>query len=174
MSGTLSLLKYFFNLNKNIIGVLSQTNVYLQFLSFQQNKYKEGLMDRQLVQTDGSEQALFNKVNISLNHAKKGQTLLDFDLNYHAQIGQHPCLINKGFSFPSPLQTNIYSPCCVSTSVTAPLPSSLAAESANTPSQLRQTVSYTNRCADSGDKLKDQGVTIESGTVSISTIYSQG
>ncbi|KAK1427247.1 hypothetical protein QVD17_15930 [Tagetes erecta] len=116
---------------------------YVQFLQEKVHKYEdscpnrynqrpmEGLMDRPLVQTDGSKQVLFNK-------------------------------------------TSIYSPGCLTTSVNAPPPFTLAAESTNKTSQLWQTGSYTNRFAVAGDKLKDQEVTIESGKVSISTIYSQG
>ncbi|KAI3762723.1 hypothetical protein L1987_53164 [Smallanthus sonchifolius] len=147
---------------------------YIRFLQEKVHKYEdscqnnnnnqrptEGFIDQPLVKTIVSEPALVNMGNVSLNHPKKGQTRLDSDLSSHEQIGQQPLLTNKGSSFPLPLQSNIYSP--------ASLPSTLAAESANTTSRLWQTGSYTNDCAVAGDKLIDQ-----EGTISISTIYSQG
>ncbi|KAI3807391.1 hypothetical protein L1987_23318 [Smallanthus sonchifolius] len=101
----------------------------------------------------------------TLKSVKSSQDYAD-DEQQEFVIKEEPSSHYKGSSFPSPLQSNIYSP--------ASLPSTLAAESANTTARLWQTGSYTNDCAVAGDKLIDQGVGIESGTISISTIYSQG
>ncbi|KAI3733218.1 hypothetical protein L1987_64438 [Smallanthus sonchifolius] len=135
----------------------------------------EGFIDQPQVQNGVSGPALVNKGNVAINLPKKGQPLLDSDLSSHEQNGQHARLTNKGSPFPSPLQPNIYSPGCGSTSVTAPLPLTLASDTANTASQLWQSRSCTTDCTTvARDNLKDQELTIESGTISISTIYSQG
>lgn len=126
----------------------------------------EGFIDQPQVKNGVSGPTLVNKSIVSLNLPKKGQTLLDSDLSSHEntkEIGQHPRLTNKGSPFSSPLQPNTYSPGCVSTTVTP-----------NTASQLWQSRSCTSDCTIVGDKQKDQELTIESGTISISTIYSQG
>ncbi|KAK1436501.1 hypothetical protein QVD17_02281 [Tagetes erecta] len=134
-----------------------------------------GFTEQPHIQNRVSAPALANKGSVVINIPKKGQHLLDSDLTSHEQNGQHPRLTNRGSPFPSPLQPNIYSPGCGSTSVTAPHPLALASDAANTTSQLWQSRSCTTDCTTlGGDKLKDQELTIESGTVSISTIYSQG
>ncbi|KAK9053820.1 hypothetical protein SSX86_024895 [Deinandra increscens subsp. villosa] len=135
----------------------------------------EGFVDLPQVPNGGSVPARINKGRVALKLPDKGQPLLDSDMSSHEQIGQHRRLTNKGSPFPSPLQPNIYSPGCGSTSVTAPLPLTLASDAANTTSQLWQSRSCTTDCTTvAREKLKDQELTIESGTISISTIYSQG
>ncbi|KAI7731801.1 hypothetical protein M8C21_010796 [Ambrosia artemisiifolia] len=136
----------------------------------------EGFIDQPQVQNGVSGPASVNKRVAAINIPKKGQPLLDSDLTSNEQVGQHARLTNKGSAFPSSLQPNIiYSPGCLSTSVTAPLPLTLTSDAANTSSPLWQSRSCTTDCTTvARDKLKDQELTIESGTVSISTIYSQG
>ncbi|XP_071689373.1 transcription factor BIM1 isoform X2 [Rutidosis leptorrhynchoides] len=140
-------------------------------------KPTEGFVDQLPVKNSVSGPALVNKSIAALNLPTKAQTLSDSDLSSHEtmkEVCQHTRLANKGSPFPSPLQPNIYSPGCGSSSVTAPLPSTLPSDTANTAAQLWHTRSYTTDCTVSGDKLKDQELTIESGTISISAIYSQG
>ncbi|KAI3684995.1 hypothetical protein L6452_34225 [Arctium lappa] len=95
-----------------------------------------------------------NKGNVGPNIPKKGKNLLDCELK---EIGG---LRNKA----SP---NIYSPGC---------PSTQLASDTSASQLLWQSRSCTTDCMTSvgGDKLKEQEQTIESGTISISTIYSQG
>ncbi|XP_076903522.1 transcription factor BIM1-like [Bidens hawaiensis] len=120
----------------------------------------EGFVDQPQVQTGPSGPTLVNK-------RSSDSTSLE-------QAGQHARLINKGSPFPSPVQPNMYSPGCGSTSVAAP-PLTLASDTANAASPLWQSRSCTTECTTvARDKLKDQELTIESGTISISTIYSQG
>ncbi|XP_076900143.1 transcription factor BIM1-like isoform X2 [Bidens hawaiensis] len=120
----------------------------------------EGFIDQPQVQTGPSGPTLVHK---------RGSDLTSLE-----QVGQHARLINKGSPFPSPMQPNMYSPGCGSTSVTAP-PLTLASDTANAASLLWQSRSCTTDCTTvARDKLKDQELTIESGTISISTIYSQG
>ncbi|KAL4559352.1 hypothetical protein LXL04_031490 [Taraxacum kok-saghyz] len=108
---------------------------------------------------------------------KKGQNLYDSDLcsleTMNKEISQHPQLTNKVSPFPSPVQPNLYSPGCGSTSATAPVPL-VVPDTVNTSSHLQHMRSCTTDCTLASDKLKDQELTIESGTISISTIYSQG
>nr|XP_043636738.1 transcription factor BIM1-like isoform X2 [Erigeron canadensis] len=138
----------------------------------------EGFVDQPQVQNRVSGPTLINKGCAALNVPKKGQNLLDSDLSSHEStkdIGQHPQLTNKGSPFPSPLQPNIYSPGCGSTSIAAPLPSTMPSDTDNAAAaQLLQSRSCTTDCTVAGDKLNDQELTIESGTISISAIYSQG
>ncbi|PWA64011.1 basic helix-loop-helix (bHLH) DNA-binding superfamily protein [Artemisia annua] len=145
----------------------------------------EGFIDQPRVQNGVSGSALpyasklnENKHSVALNLPKKDhQNILDSDLSSletMKDIGQHPRLTNLASPFPSPLQPNVYSPGCGSTSVAAPPPSTLPSDTTNTPSQLWQSRSCTTDCTVAGDKSKDQDLTIESGTISISTIYSQG
>lgn len=164
---------------------------YIQFLQEKVNKYEdscrgwnneaptiipwnhnqrltEGFVDQpQVLQNGVPGPALLyaQKVNESkcIDIPKKGQNIFDSDmssLETMKEIGQHPQLINKGSPFPSPG--------CGSTSATAPTPP-MAPDT-----HLQHTRSCTTDCTLAGDKLKDQELTIESGTISISTIYSQG
>ncbi|KAJ0756940.1 putative transcription factor bHLH family [Helianthus annuus] len=135
----------------------------------------KGFVDQPQVQNGASGPASVNKRVAAINLPQKGQPVLDSDLTSHEQVGQHSRLTNKGSPFPSPMQPNIYSPGCGSTSVTAPHPLTLASDTAKAASPLWQSRSCTTDCTTvARDKLKDQELTIESGTISISTIYSQG
>nr|GEW96636.1 transcription factor BIM1 isoform X1 [Tanacetum cinerariifolium] len=163
------------------------TNEQPAMTAWQNNNQRptEGFIDQPRVQNGVSGSALpyasklnENKHSVALNLPKKDhQHLLDSDLSSletMKEIGQHPRLANLASPFPSPLQPNVYSPGCGSTSVAAPLPSTLPSDTANAPSQLWQSRSCTTDCTIAADKSKDQDLTIESGTISISTIYSQG
>ncbi|CAH1442916.1 unnamed protein product [Lactuca virosa] len=140
----------------------------------------EGFVDQPRVQNGAPGPALLYAPKVNENKCidlpKKGQNLFDSDmssLETMKEIGQHPQLTNKGSPFPSPLQPNIYSPGCGSTSANAPIPP-MVPDPVNTSSHLQHSRSCTSDCTLATDKLKDQELTIESGTISISTIYSQG
>ncbi|KAI3513314.1 hypothetical protein L1887_20644 [Cichorium endivia] len=176
---------------------------YIQFLQEKVNKYEdtcrgwnnepptmmpwnhnqrltEGFVDQPQVQNGVSGPTLLyppkHNETRCIDLPKKGQKLFESEmssLETMKEMGQHPQLTNKGSPFPSPMQPNMYSPGCGSTSATAPIPP-MAPDTTNTSSHLQHTRSCTTDCTLATDKLKDQELTIESGTISISAIYSQG
>ncbi|KAL8232149.1 hypothetical protein R6Q57_001927 [Mikania cordata] len=140
---------------------------YIQFLQEKVHKYEDSWNNetpttipwknnqRPTDQSQVRNGALVNKGDVP----KKGQPILD----PHEQNTQHQ---NRGSSFPSPLQPKIYSTDCENMT-------SLLSDTTNTTSQLWQSRSCTTTVA--CKKLKDHDqLEIESGTINISTIYSQG
>ncbi|XP_059645738.1 transcription factor BIM1 isoform X2 [Cornus florida] len=89
----------------------------------------------------------------------------------------NPGLTNKVVPIPVPLQPNIFTPGGSSGAI-APIAPRLASDAENTSShpqsQLWQSRSCTNNSVVASDKLKEQELIIESGTISISSVYSQG
>ncbi|XP_021909245.1 transcription factor BIM1 [Carica papaya] len=90
-------------------------------------------------------------------------------------MDHHPVMINKPVPSPMFLQP-CFSP--VQGGVSVALPSRMASDAENTASQSQTFSSHSRSCnngvAVASDKLKEQGLTIEGGTISISTIYSRG
>lgn len=94
------------------------------------------------------------------------------------EMDQHPRLTNK----PPPLSVPLQQPKIFSAggsySPAAALPPRLPLDVENSPSQplpeVRQSRSCTTDTTVASGKPKDQELTIESGTVGISSIYSQG
>ena len=87
-------------------------------------------------------------------------------------------ITNKGLSFPMSLHPNFFS--SVGSSGAVPeVPSRLLSDVENTSSQPHSQLCQTRSCttvdgAVAGDKLKKEELTIEGGTISISSAYSQG
>ncbi|XP_062116863.1 transcription factor BIM2 isoform X2 [Humulus lupulus] len=87
-------------------------------------------------------------------------------------------ITNKGMTIPMSLQPNFFTPVRnggASSHAPSRLPSDLENTSSQPQSQLCQTRSCTTvDGAIASDKLKEEELTIEGGTISISTAYSQG
>ncbi|XWS51272.1 hypothetical protein CRYUN_Cryun12cG0162400 [Craigia yunnanensis] len=92
-------------------------------------------------------------------------------------IDLHPGMTNKTMPFPVSLQPNFFAS-AQSTGVAAQLPPRLPSEAENRAFQpqpvLCHTGPYTTNGALPTEKLKEQELSIEGGTISISSVYSQG
>ncbi|XP_059453831.1 transcription factor BIM1 isoform X1 [Corylus avellana] len=93
------------------------------------------------------------------------------------QMDHHPGITNKAMPFPMPLHSNFFTP--VRTSAAVPeLPPKLVSDGKDIPSlpppQICQVRSCTTDGTATSDKLKEQELTVEGGTISISSVYSQG
>jgi hypothetical protein len=93
------------------------------------------------------------------------------------QMDHHPGITNKEMPFPMPLQSNFFTP--VRTSAAVPeLPPKLVSDGKDIPSLPQPQICQVRSCTTDGtatsDKLKEQELTIEGGTISISSVYSQG
>lgn len=87
-------------------------------------------------------------------------------------------ITNKGISFPTSLQPNFFSPLRNGGDVPQ-APSSHPSAVENTSPQPQSQLCQTRSCttvdgAVATDKLKEEELTIEGGTISISSAYSQG
>ncbi|KAK9278712.1 hypothetical protein L1049_028287 [Liquidambar formosana] len=92
-------------------------------------------------------------------------------------MDHHHGLTSKAVPHPVPLQPTIFAPVGTCGAV-AQLPSRLASDVVNLASQpqsqLWQSRSCTTGSAVASDKLKEHELAIEGGTISISSVYSQG
>ncbi|KAE8036873.1 hypothetical protein FH972_009506 [Carpinus fangiana] len=93
------------------------------------------------------------------------------------QMDHHPGITNKEMPFPMPLQSNFFTP--VRTSAAVPeLPPKLVSDGKDIPSLPQPQICQVRSCTTDGtatsDKLKEQELTVEGGTISISSVYSQG
>lgn len=87
-------------------------------------------------------------------------------------------ITNKGMTFPMSLQPNFFSP-GRNGGALPQAPPRLPSDVENTSSQPQFQICQTRSCttvdgAIASDKLKEEELTIEGGTISISTAYSQG
>lgn len=93
-------------------------------------------------------------------------------------LDHHSSITNKAMPFPMLLQQNLFSPVRSGGAVPQAqprLPSDAENISSQPQSQLCQTRSCTTtNGAVANDKLKEQELTIEGGTINISSAYSQG
>uniref|UniRef100_A0A5B7BE95 Putative transcription factor BIM1 isoform X2 n=1 Tax=Davidia involucrata TaxID=16924 RepID=A0A5B7BE95_DAVIN len=147
----------------------------------------EGFVDQSRGMNIGSGPALtfaakFEEDNILVSPAipRNGQNPVQSDMSTATTfkaMDHHPGLTNKGVPLPVPLQPNIFTP-GGSNGAVAPLAPRLASDAENTlsqpQSQLWQSSSCTTDSVVASDKMKEQELTIESGTISISSVYSQG
>lgn len=122
-----------------------------------------------------------NNVAVSPNISRNTQNPVESDLSASTTfkaMDRHPGLTNKAVPIHMQLQPNIFTP-VVGGGGLAQLPPRLAPDAetmASLPqSQLWQSrSSVTTECTVASDKLKEQELTIEGGTISISSAYSQG
>lgn len=95
-------------------------------------------------------------------------------------VTEHPPgSTNKSVARPLQLQPSIFTPVGIGGTVSQLLPR-LASDAENGTSQaqpqpqLRQSKACKTECNIASDKLKEQELTIEGGTISIASVYSQG
>jgi len=92
-------------------------------------------------------------------------------MDHHPNLG----ITNKAMPFPISLQPNLFHPGRIA-GAAAQFPPRLAFDAENTATQPQpcHAISCTSDGAVASDKLKQQNLTVEGGTISISTAYSQG
>ncbi|KAJ6868555.1 transcription factor BIM1-like isoform X2 [Populus alba x Populus x berolinensis] len=94
-------------------------------------------------------------------------------MDHHPNLG----ITNKAMPFPISLQPNLFHPGRIA-GAAAQFPPRLAFDAENTATQPqpqpRHAISCTSDGAVASDKLKQQNLTVEGGTISISSAYSQG
>ncbi|KAI3463843.1 hypothetical protein Pfo_020506 [Paulownia fortunei] len=144
----------------------------------------EGLLDHTRgANTDSGPASVFatkfdeDKAGVSPSLPINGQNLVDSDISTATTFkerGQQPELTSKAAPVHPPMQPNIFT--FGRTSIAAsPVSPKQASDTDKTmtwpPSQFR---SCTADCTGAGNKMKDQELTIESGTINISSVYSQG
>lgn len=122
-----------------------------------------------------------NNVAVSPNISRSTQNPVESDLSASTtfkSMDHHHGITNKVIPVHMPLQPNIFTP-VVGGGAPAQLPPRLPPDAENMAalpqSQLWQSrSSVTTECTVASDKLKEQELTIEGGTISISSAYSQG
>ncbi|KAL9337619.1 hypothetical protein Peur_069388 [Populus x canadensis] len=92
-------------------------------------------------------------------------------MDHHPNLG----ITNKAMPFPISLQPNLFHPGRIA-GAAAQFPPLLAFDAENTATQPQpcHAISCTSDGAVASDKLKQQNLTVEGGTISISSAYSQG
>ncbi|KAK3440369.1 hypothetical protein EUGRSUZ_B00645 [Eucalyptus grandis] len=88
-------------------------------------------------------------------------------------VEHHPGMTNRAVPFPMSLQPNI-SNCVRGSGAVARGDPNLENNASQPLTQISRIKSLTNECSASTDKLKEEELTIEGGTISISNVYSQG
>ncbi|KAF8037481.1 hypothetical protein BT93_B0391 [Corymbia citriodora subsp. variegata] len=88
-------------------------------------------------------------------------------------VEHHPGMTNRAVPFPMSLQPNI-SNCVRGSGAVARGDPNLENKASQPLTQISRIKSLTNECSASTDKLKEEELTIEGGTISISNVYSQG
>ncbi|XVF08873.1 hypothetical protein REPUB_Repub07fG0041700 [Reevesia pubescens] len=92
-------------------------------------------------------------------------------------IDLRPRMTNETMPFPVSLQPNFFTS-AQSAGAAAQLPTRLPSDAENSASQPQSVPCHTGPCTTNGalpsEKLKEQELTIEGGTISISSVYSQG
>ncbi|PKI31447.1 hypothetical protein CRG98_048160 [Punica granatum] len=83
---------------------------------------------------------------------------------------------NKGVPFPLALQPNILAPVrtAAATQLSPVVSADLGAKAVQPQSQTAQGKPFTKECTALNDKLKEQELAVEGGTISISSAYSRG
>lgn len=88
-------------------------------------------------------------------------------------VEHHPGMTNRAVPIPMSLQPNI-SNCVRGSGAVARGDPNLENNASQPLTQISRIKSLTNECSASTDKLKEEELTIEGGTISISNVYSQG
>ncbi|KAK3225538.1 hypothetical protein Dsin_005400 [Dipteronia sinensis] len=152
------------------------------------NKPAESYVDQSRGINSGSGPALvyaakFDEKKIAVSPAipRTAQNPVDSEMSTATtfkSMDHQPGITNKSMPFPMSLQPNYFTP-VRSGGVVAQLPPRLTTSDAeNTTSQPQAQLCNIRSCTSDGvvasDKLKEQELTIEGGTINISTAYSQG
>lgn len=85
-------------------------------------------------------------------------------------IDHNPGLTKKPVPHPIPLQPSMFA----SVGTATAFPPKLASEAENMAYQPQSQLCESRSCTSASDQLKEQELTIEGGTISISSVYSQG
>ncbi|GLT54141.1 hypothetical protein SLA2020_273660 [Shorea laevis] len=147
----------------------------------------ESYVDQSRVINSGSAPALvfagkFDEKNISVSPIIAGSAQHPVEsevstVTTFKQMDHHPGITNKPMPFPMPLQSNFFPPVRPSAAVPE-LPPKLVSDGKDIPSQPQPQLCQRRSCTTDGtatsDKLKEQELTVEGGTISISSVYSQG
>ncbi|CAL5362432.1 hypothetical protein CsSME_00053805 [Camellia sinensis var. sinensis] len=160
-----------------------------KLMPWQRNSHQpaEVFMDQSQATNSGSCPALmfaakFDEDNIigSPTNPRNGQNAVESDMSTVTTvkaIDHHSGLTNKAVPLPVPVQPNIFTPSGSGTAM-APIPARVKSDIENLTSQPQsqfwQGRSCPTDCAVASNKLKEQELTIESGRISISSVYSQG
>lgn len=88
-------------------------------------------------------------------------------------VEHHPGVTHRAAPFPMSLQRNI-SNCVRGSGAVARAGPNLENQTSQPLTQISRIKSLTNECSALTDKLKEEELTIEGGTISISNVYSQG
>ncbi|KAG8639011.1 hypothetical protein MANES_14G089600v8 [Manihot esculenta] len=153
------------------------------------NRPSESCVDQPRGMNSGAGPALlfaakFDEKNINIVPTIPGNTRnpVESDMNSTSAfelLDQHPGITNKAMSFPMPLQPNFFNSSRTGGAV-AQVPPRLISDAENRTSQSQpqnqthHTRSFTNNGAVAIDKLKEKELSIEGGTINISSAYSQG
>ena len=148
----------------------------------------DGFVDQSRATNSGSGAPLLfpakfdeNNVNVSSpTNPRNGQDAVECDMRNVATLkamDHHPVSTNKAVLLPVTLQPNIFTPSGSGNAI-APIPARVVSDIDNVTSQPQyqffQSRSHTTDCAVASNKLKEQELTIESGKICISSVYSQG
>ncbi|XP_015572073.2 transcription factor BIM1 isoform X1 [Ricinus communis] len=118
-------------------------------------------------------------INLSPSVPGSAQNRVESDVNSATtfMVDHYPGMTNKGIPFPVSLQPNFFN-CGRNGGAVAQLPPRLVSDVENTASQPESQSNQTRSCTTEGavavDKLKEQQLSIEGGTINISSVYSQG
>ncbi|XP_022737710.1 transcription factor BIM1-like [Durio zibethinus] len=124
----------------------------------------------------------FDEKNISITPTIPGspQNPIESDMSIATTfraIDPRSGMMNKTMPFPVSIQPNPLTS-AHGTGAAAQLPSGLPSDSENSASQPQSVPYHTGSCTTNGalptEKLKEKELTIEGGTISISSVYSQG
>lgn len=114
-----------------------------------------------------------NKISVSPTIPRNGHNLVESGMNCPDSFKE----MDKASPIPVLLQPKIFS-AGGSSSAAVAAPPRLGSDTENKASQPQsqpwQSRPCTTECTAAGDTHKDEALTIESGTISISSVYSQG
>lgn len=118
-----------------------------------------------------------NKTSVSPTVPINGQNLVELETKTATTSRERePALRTKTGPVPPTMQHNIFSfgRTSIAASPVSPTPAYDADKTASLPqSQFWQNRSCVNECTVADVRMKNQELTIESGTISISSVYSQ-
>ncbi|KAE9467141.1 hypothetical protein C3L33_00952, partial [Rhododendron williamsianum] len=185
-----SFLKLFeFQMLRDLIPHSDQKRDKASFLLEQKNNQSsvEGFVDQSLATNSGSGPKLmfaakFDEDNIvvSPTNPRNGHNGIESDLSTVTtlkEIDLRTVLTNKAVPLSLPLQPNMLTP-TGSSSLMVPIPAGVTSGMDNVMSQPQspflQSRSHATDNTVASNKLKEQELTIESGKICISSVYSQG
>ncbi|XP_022850512.1 transcription factor BIM1 [Olea europaea var. sylvestris] len=155
-----------------------------KFMQWSKSNIAEGFIDHSQGMNSGSNSASVlpakfdeNKTSVSPTVPINGQNLVELETKTATTSRERePALRTKTGPVPPTMQHNIFSfgRTSIAASPVSPTPAYDADKTASLPqSQFWQNRSCVNECTVADVRMKNQELTIESGTISISSVYSQ-